>query len=142
MKQKIIAVLMMGGAGLVGWCIGRETASAQPAGDLLKEVRANRFVLVDKNGTPRAWMGMVMGMPKLSLDDENGTPRAVLAMSRLNLLDMNGKTRIVLGVSKNGPVVGLSDENSKPRARLIASKNGPMLDLYDKNGKPIWSAPR
>jgi len=101
------------------------TAETAWAGPGVKEIRANRFILEDDEGTVRARLTVDAGGPALSL------------------LDKNGKSRAVLSVDKNGSGLRLRDENSKPLAALSMDKDGsrPGLVLCDENGKEIWSVP-
>jgi hypothetical protein len=129
-------------------------------------VQAQKFVVVDAGGKRRAVLTVSESGPGLGLFDENGTVRAVLAISKhgsyvlwadergkmramlrvgndgpgLGLYDENGRQRAVLTVFKDGPALVLADENA-PRAGLAVSKDGPGLTLLDENGEPIWSAP-
>lgn len=69
-------------------------AEAQGAADG-RTVRANRFVLEDENGKPRAGLSAAKNGPILYLSDETGKPRAVLGVAKegaaLSLFDDNGK---------------------------------------------------
>ena len=118
-------------------------AQAQVPG-AVKEVRANKFVIEDKNGTVRAEMGVSQFGPALFLYDENDKSRAMLGISPLGpgltLYDEKGMARAGLGVAKAGPWLSLWDENIKPRAALSVDKDGPIMMLLDEKGKVIWSA--
>jgi hypothetical protein len=88
------------------------------------EVRARKFVVVDKNGNLRAILALAKTGPMLGLGDENG------------------KLRTALGLSKDGAKLSLRDENGKTRARLSVDQGGqPGLRLLDEKDKIIWSAP-
>lgn len=92
------------------------------SGGTVKEFRANRIVLEDENGKPRATLFVSKTGPALVLSDENDKPRAVLF------------------VGKDGPSLGLLDENGELRAGMNAVKDGPCLILFGPDGKVIWSA--
>jgi len=98
---------------------GPETAWAQSG---TKVIRANRFIVEDENGKPRAGLA--------GLKDDSG----------LGLWSENGEFRVELSVGKYGPALTLIDED-KVLAKLSVSEDGPGLALNDENGKPIWSAP-
>ncbi|MHC4682334.1 MAG: hypothetical protein ACYTEK_27045, partial [Planctomycetota bacterium] len=59
----------------------------------VKEIRANRFILEDKNGNKRAELSMEKDGPCLCLFGENG------------------KVCLGLAVNENGPCLMLRDEN-------------------------------
>jgi len=103
-----------------------------------KEIRANNFVLEDKNGKNRASLGMDEDGVVLRLKYGNG---AALCLHDdkmvLSLSDNNGKPRAVLGATQKGPILCLYDEREEPRATLVVLKDGPHLILYDEKGKPL-----
>ena len=102
---------------------GSETALSQDAGAGLNIIRANAFILEDRNSKPIAKL----------FTDKGG--------SGLILCNESGKPRVGLGILNDGPSVGLYDENDKLRVILTAGKTGPGLALYDENGEVCWSAP-
>jgi hypothetical protein len=122
-----IVALTVGGMGLV-WTLtktmsaayAQETEAIPKIVSVPKVVHANKFVLEDENGKPRAELSFNKDGPLLSLWDENGKPRAMLSGSGLKLWDENGKTRVFLDVLKDMTV----------------------LSLRDENGKVVWEAPR
>jgi len=134
------------GLSLGGWFIwksfGPETAWAK---SVVKEIRANKFILEDENGKIRAGLYINSDGPQFRLWDENGKPRATMSVFKdgpgLRLFDENGKPRAGLVVFMDGPGLRLFDENGKPRAKLGLSTDGTGLVLYDENGKVSWSAP-
>ncbi len=104
------------------------------AGAAVKEVRANRFVLVDENGRTGAM---------LSVDTDG---------PRLRLFDEQGRLRINLAVVKDGPRLHLTDKNGKPRAQLgvgrTVSPDGreitypeSSLRLFGPDQTVVWHAP-
>jgi hypothetical protein len=128
----------------------RKDAAQVPA-QVLPEVRARSFVLVDENGKPLAELGVTeAGGPavgtRLRFFDDNGKVRLWMGFDkntgpRFGLYDENGNSRASLAVVKEGSALLLDDENGKPRATLGATKKGPGLSLFDENGKDIWKAP-
>lgn len=106
-------------------------------------VRAERFELVDANGTVRAALGSdSAGRPGLWQYDQNGTTRALLCLGDsgqpgLRLYDQNGTTRASLRLGDSGqPGLGLLDQNESIRVALVLNEFGqPMLELWDLNGK-------
>lgn len=130
------------------------------SGRVAKEIRANRFVLVDESGRTRALLDEQESGPGLRLFDEQGKRRAVLAVDknglRLGLLDEhgvplvalrgdkggemalyddNGKKRFVLFAGKEGPLLCFLDEQDKERFMLFMSEDGPAMTMADKEGK-------
>ena len=71
------------------------SAQAPQAGQVLREVRARKFVLEDENGEIRAGLVALKDGPMLALYDEKGENRAGL------------------GVDKDGPMLALDDENGE-----------------------------
>jgi hypothetical protein len=134
-----------------------------PARDCMtvKEVRADRFVVVDENGKERAVLGSGGKWgPSLSLLDENGECRASLNLLGgvpsltvsdslrgvtlyvgqdevgLTLVDHQKRTdRAQLTLGNAGPALTLADENGKARAVMAVIKDGPALTLYDEKGR-------
>jgi hypothetical protein len=113
------------------------------------EIRADKFRLVDEKGTTRAMLSFISGQPSLSLLNENGKIRVLVASGQgLIIADDFGKTRAAMGIDSEagpGPVFYLADENSLPRIQMgvssVPNKKGPVMFLSDENGKGIWSAP-
>ena len=150
-KRRTRWLLAAVGLGVVGvalaWTLATitSTAQAQGANSGPKVIRATQFILEDKNGKPRATLGVVKDGAGLALFDETGEPRAALTVGSdgpvLPLLDKTGKPRAVLLADKDGPGLSLNDENGKPRAGLVVTKKGPGLHLLNENGKVVWSQP-
>ena len=123
---------------LVG-TFGPATAGAPAGGGAVKEIRANRFVLEDKNGNQRAILDVDADGPGLSLFDAAGKTRAGLSVTAggpsLGLLDAAGKMRTFLSVTADGPSLDLYDAAGKTRAGLVMDADGPSLRLFDAAGK-------
>ena len=98
----VVVVLAVVGLGLT-WALRKTPviAQAQMADAVPKVIRANKFILEDEGGKPRAMLGMLGDKPGLLLADANGKPRAVL------------------GVNEEGPVLSLNNANGKPGVTLV-----------------------
>jgi hypothetical protein len=125
--------------------IGRVTTTESVGGNE-NAIKANAFLVVDKNGKLRATLAMDKDGPSLILADENEKPRAILAMYKkfgptLGLRDENGELRAALAVHNVGPLLNLSDENGKPRIVMSVHKTGPLSWITDENGNSVWQAP-
>lgn len=134
---------------------------AQPGASVEKEIRANRFTLVDESGRERGRLAVDLGDAGLFLRDEKGRHRASLMVlkdrsllslssekgrtheatlsadnieSSLLLRDENGKVRAGLDVMGGGPRIWFRDEDGKLRAALEVDMIGPKLSLCDENG--------
>ncbi len=122
------------------WVLGL-SAKALASGRASKEVRADSFILEDKNGKARASLSIYEDGPMLRLESEDGKMGAALYLSDdragLTLNDQNGKHRAVLAVTQNTPILCLYDEGEEPRASLAVSKGRAYLTLLDENGKPV-----
>jgi mono/diheme cytochrome c family protein len=113
LKRVGFAVLGLGGIAML---MGQAKLDPRQA---TKVVEAERFVLREAGGKPRAELGFNDGEPSLALFDDRGNRRAGLSVatdgsSSLSLYDKDGKRRVVLHVRPDGE---------------------PHLDLYEKNGK-------
>ena len=118
----------------------------QQAGIVDKDIRANRFVLEDKNGNRRAELSVDKGMVNLGLHEENRKLRLLLAVDKLGpclcLYDEKEHCRAFLRVWRDGPSLELCNEKYKKLVGITATKEeGPLVLLCDEYGKPIWAAP-
>ena len=127
-------------------------AIPKPGGDVVDEVRARAFILVDDNGKTRAALLVSTNGPGLYLLDGNKQARVSLDISKdmsgladcapgLVLADKNGTLRVQLVTSQNDSWLQLSDKNNTRRVRLDLDKDEPALDLLDETGKTIWRTP-
>ncbi len=110
-----------------------------------KEIVTESFHVVDTEGRARA--GLYVDQDDniaLGLFDKNGKPRAVLGVTQkgpqLALHDKNGKLCASLYVDQEAGL-GLFDKNGKPRAILAVDQIGSALYLLDENGETEFSAP-
>lgn len=128
-----------------------------------RTIEAEKFVLRDANGNSRAVLGMVVGMPTLTLSDAKGVPMIVmeggddplfslsrnggkeqvtmLAREELYGLAIYGEpkgpingTRVGVGVWKGVPGLTLYDESGKEVAAIQTERSGPSLKLEDERG--------
>jgi len=156
-------VLACFGAFVAAWASMR-VAHAQGQAQVLQAVQAQSFVVVDKNGKTRAWLGWDKTGTRLVLYDENDNLRAHLGTDKsgtmlslndetghlgahlyalmesgpgLSLSDKNGQSRAALGTDKDGPNLTLMDEKGTPRAVLAVSMERPNLALLAENGSPL-----
>lgn len=109
------------------------TANAQGEFKVHKEIRANKFILVDKQGMTRAVLGM-------GFYDQNGNLRSRLAVFGPGLIlhDEKGQERAVLSVENvNGPILRLSDQKGKALITLQGSEYSTDLVLKAAKGKAL-----
>jgi hypothetical protein len=114
----------------------------------VKEVRAERFVLVDQAGRDRAELTMVDEQPMLRLLDEAGVARAQFGFGdvgaegvhffepELSLLDADGQKRAVVNLVAGHPQLMLLDEMGNILVNLAAM--APLdvsLSMYDSQSQ-------
>ncbi len=100
-------------------------------------VKAEKFVLVDKDGKERAVLGMGENDPYAMLSGREVGPH-------LALMDRDGKRRIELALWPEGsPSLFLMDRNGEPRASLAVGPDGlSKLILFDEDGDKLFEMPR
>jgi len=125
-----------------------------------KLVEAERFLVRDTAGKPRATLGLLPdGSPSLNLIDKDGNIRMAVGMKpggspSLNLYDKTQTNRAVLATLPDGsPALVLFDKAGETRALLgsnfpmrmhpeeIETRPASSLVLFDKDGKVTWKAP-
>ncbi len=124
MRTRVLNVVLLVVAGLVGGALSNVLLQGGPAlaqgGAVAKEIRAERFALVDAAGKERATLTLADGEPGLHFVDSAGRPRAALRLlggpgvagePGLVFLDTAGRRRAVL--------------------RLCFGGNEPELQFYD-----------
>ena len=107
------------------------------------ELQARAFVLVDRDGTPLARLGLLPhGAWGLGFYDQGKKSRIVLSMegdgsSSLSLFGKDGKGSMLLHASGSGAAsLRLVDTNWKTRVTLATWPDGsPFLQLLDRAGK-------
>jgi hypothetical protein len=135
--------LALAGAALLLALVALVTmGQARPGG---RTVEAERFVVKDARGRPRALLGMDGDVSALNLYDRDGRARAALHVAadgtgRLGFYDRDGKSRVILDVAPDGvSTVGFYDREGKAHAQLqVAADGSPVLGFFDREGKPIW----
>jgi len=137
-----LGMAMLAFVGLLG-------AVGSPNGEVLGELRARAFVLVDREGKPRIDL-RVAGNDNthLVLLDREGLPRMslnILSQGEADLVirDQLGLPRAALGVVPDGrPSLSLYDGTGKTRVSLGLFPDGlTHLVLYDQGGQLRWASP-
>jgi hypothetical protein len=132
----VLCIVLSSGVWFVSRTFGPKTAWAESGA---KVIRANKFVLEDKNGKVRGLLGTSKDAPHLWLHDENGKVRVAVASgtagSALSLFDENGKARMQLDLLAQMPHLQLLNENGKPGVQLSLLAGMSGLSLHDLNGK-------
>ena len=143
-RWKRVAGLVVAGLGLA-ILLGAVPSKRPKAPD---EVRARRFVLVDKTEKARAELSIISdNQPQLVFSDVSGNPRLILALSQyseplLNFADAAGKRRIALSLDLYGILLRFSDDAGNLRAALTVPAQGePELELLGKDNKVLWRVP-
>ncbi len=97
--------------------------------DQESEVKAERFVLVDRSGKPRAILRTSDTSPQLTLLDENGRERVALSLGGLFLADAQGHVGTILGGAP--PLLVFSDPNGQSVVMGVLV-DGPRLKLGEE----------
>ena len=105
-------------------------------------IRANRFIVEDRQGRQQAILGMIQDSPGLRLGGA-GAPRIALSTRgpNLYLADGTGTPRIMLSIVGERPSLALFDRNRMDLVDLALGWDGPGLTLTDENGDVLWQAP-
>lgn len=133
-------------AGVVLLLVGAALATAGVAHPAPPPVlEAQRFLVRDPAGRPRAVLGVVGDASALNLYDRAGTGRASLTVdadggSRLGFFDREGRSRVALDLAGDGTaMVGFYDRNGRAHAQLRVAPDGTIgLGFFDREGRPIW----
>jgi hypothetical protein len=145
-----VLVGFIGGVG-ANWVLMGALARARETCELPPVIRAERFEVVAQDGKVRATLGIGSAAASglvlsdgLVLTDKNGHPRASLGLAAdgapgLILYDPGLRYRVALDVAPDGaPALALAGKEGRTRAELILpSEGGPGLILYDS-----WLRPR
>jgi hypothetical protein len=128
--------------GLVMALWGERTVFAKDILTPQKEVRAQKFVLVDKDGNTRADLGTTVDQVGLTLIGKGGVPHAVFTLGgdgtpSLILANNIGLPRASLTISPSGePNIILTGNKGQGSADLYISDDGmPSLAFFDTDGK-------
>lgn len=99
----------------------------------VREVRANRFVLIDDAGQQRGVLRVNDGVPGLLLQDAAGGWRAVLSVneaeSSLFLTRANGESGVALAAGDGTSSFTLYGAGGKPEMELRTGPEGPVVAL-------------
>lgn len=108
-------------------------------------IEAQRFVVKDGRGRPRAVLGALGDVSALNVYDKDGRARAALQVtgdggSRLAFYDREGKSRMLLDVAPDGTTsVGFFGKDQRARAELLVSADGtPSVGFFDREGRAVW----
>jgi hypothetical protein len=108
-------------------------------------VEAQRFVVKDAHGKPRAILGTFGEAAAVNLYDREGRARAILQVgadggSRLAFHDREAKSRTLTYVGPDGAaMVGFFGGDQKARAQLTVTADGnATVGLFDRDGNPAW----
>lgn len=145
-KQYVLMLVLAMIAGLVGgvvssWLFIGVPVFAQKIPRPAKTVRAEKFVVVNKDGQPRIWLGPLGLLIPNTKDGQPGAAFGVTPDGAVGLEFYGGKgekSRIKLALSPDGaPSVILSDKGGNRRAVLSLGVNEePGLSFLDKDGNP------
>lgn len=139
-EKKRVRWLLLAG---VAWAVAFGVFCARTA--VVKEVRANGFLLVDKNGKERAVLGMSQNQVAFGLLDERGERRVGLVLDGdgawFNLYDKGGEVRASFKQDEeSGPGFLFLDERGTPRVGLNVTEDLAIMGFLDKQGNAVWSA--
>ena len=138
-RWKVMAILGMLTLSLVLLIgAGKNAETSVPS-----EIQAHAFVLVDRDGTPLARLGLLPhGTWGLGFYDQGKKSRIILSMegdgsSSLSLFGKDGKGSLLLSANGSGATsLRLVDTNWKTRTALATWPDGsPFLQLTDRDGK-------
>ena len=136
MKARMLEVVLLVVSGLVGGALSNVLLRGGPAlaqgGAVAKEIRAERFVLVDQADRPRAELSLLRDDPLLALIDGEGKLRAELSL-------VDDCPKLVLGTEAGTPQAELSVVNDVPRLLLSVPGHHPQAELNFVDGEPILS---
>ncbi|MEN3184520.1 MAG: hypothetical protein ABDK93_05940 [Atribacterota bacterium] len=110
-----------------------------------REVVAERFVLVDSRGNPKATLSAGPGGPVLAFLGDNGRARIVLVlegdMAGMALCDPQGVPR--MGIALVGGVAGIAfgDPKGILRMGMALTEKDPVIGFYDAQGNLIRQLP-
>ena len=141
------ALCILTALGLVTACtwlaVGAEN-TVQSDGEGVKiEVRAQRFIVVDKAGTERARLGILEnGEAGMTIGNKEKTASVSIALDRfggprITLMNGKGEELFALGIMKDKhPVLVMSDEQGTRRLVMIVGSGGAVtIELNDTKQK-------
>lgn len=102
-------------------------------------ITAQKFRLVDPEGTLQGEWGTDENGGRFSLRHVNGGERFALAMTdygpKMAMSDGDGKARLKLDVSAMGPEITLASNRLTPKVRIAESGGENGVSVYDERGK-------
>jgi len=134
-KQFSLVLVTVFIAGLLGG-VAAGTLFPRPS-RIAKVLKAERFEVVDKDGEPRALLGVLSsGEPGLQLYDRDENGRIDLSLKAngrpgLELSDRNARVRAALG----------STEIVVPDTGQVERRQVSSVVLFDQDGKVLWQVP-
>lgn len=108
-----------------------------------KVIRAQRFELVNDEGTQRGIWGISKGVPSFSMKDETGSLRVGIMADKtrptLTFFDKRATSDgflnlVTLGVSDGGPSLSMWDRKGKKKITIGATENVSSLFTHDNEG--------
>jgi hypothetical protein len=123
------------GGALSGHVFPRDAeASAQAA----RELKAQKFLLVDSGGNQRGAFEVADGTAAVTLDDQSGRPRGQFRVGpdgggAVAFYDQNGVKRVALGESPTGRngVAMYGNKGRQMASLTVADDNSSSVTLYD-----------
>jgi hypothetical protein len=103
-------------------------------GSSAKVITAGKVLLVDEKGTTRLKMELNSGIPRITLDYDNGDPCVSISGTELCFYDHGRKSRISInpGIGSETAGVSISDKEGKNIVSLNAGPEGPYLSFDDR----------
>ncbi len=166
----LLVAAFCGGMTATWFVASPQPVRADSPENVAKEVRAQRFVVVDSEGRERIGLSCVQGSPGIAVYDDKGKKRAILTLlsdgscqfvledeagrpraqmvanasgdAGFNLYDDKMKARMHMEVGKDGvPVFALEDDKGRVRLGMSADPNGETeLKLYDATEQARFAA--
>lgn len=110
-----------------------------------QEVVAERFVLVDEEGTPQATLSCGPKGPVLAFLGSNGKMRIAMvsteAMAGIALCDVQGIPRMGIALVENIAGIAFGDPRGTLRMGMALTEKDPIIGFYDSQGNLIRQLP-
>jgi hypothetical protein len=128
-------------AALAAFVLATALATIYATQPVPQKITAHEFDVVDNSGRVRVGMGMLSGVPVITLSDMQGKGRAEMTLIPsgvpiIALSDAQGKTRAQMNLGFSGePFIALSDAQGDIRVGMSVSSSGePKIVLGDAQG--------